>query len=297
MPRASRNPRKPKARELELAEREVLFWLVKGRSLPTPAVREALAKWVLVARPEQVAARVRFAGTKNKAASQIADSIIQGNPYIGPAGADSIFKVLSHDAERNKYPRGQQLGDTLRFMISRPPDGWYEDDLEEAQKTLEQCPYKTMTKKELQGAYRKVSPGELSAMWERAVAKHKEEKPPTRQVSYNKRRAALRKKKKATYWNPARKNPQFVLGGEPLDINVRKYPTGNIAIQLTSEYGEPFGMLSVNVAGAQLREGEFILNHDMNHWRDEILRSGVFVDTGDRADYGFVTGQPILRLF
>jgi hypothetical protein len=86
------------------------------------------------------------------------------------------------------------------------------------------------------------------------------------------------------------------INGEPKSLYLSAYSNGRIAVTLKDEDGMPYGTLSTNVPELDVREGEFILSHNCNRILGELMASGRFADTGYRADYGFIKGQPILRL-
>lgn len=73
------------------------------------------------------------------------------------------------------------------------------------------------------------------------------------------------------------------------------YTDGNrVAIELLSNEDGPYSTFTVNVPEIRLETNEFILNHD-NHPKLEeaMMKTGLFEDTGKRANYGFVTGRPV----
>lgn len=70
------------------------------------------------------------------------------------------------------------------------------------------------------------------------------------------------------------------------------YENGRLALMLTEE-GLPFATLTVNLPEQPLNDGEFFVKT----WSEntdvvkEIMKSGLFVDTGKVAPTGFVTAE------
>lgn len=87
----------------------------------------------------------------------------------------------------------------------------------------------------------------------------------------------------------------FKYKGEELVLRYPRYGNGKLAIQLDAIDG-PYCRVSVNTDHI-LDSNEFVVSH--NCPADVVrmlLDSSYFEDTGDVADYGFVKGQPILRM-
>jgi len=69
------------------------------------------------------------------------------------------------------------------------------------------------------------------------------------------------------------------------------------AITVELDDGEPFIVVSVNVASVPLAPGEFIVHHDLDALPPLVAAlKPLFIDTGRTANYGYVTGRPIWRL-
>lgn len=93
-------------------------------------------------------------------------------------------------------------------------------------------------------------------------------------------------------------------------VHVSRYMTGNLAVILLQD-GAAYAYLSVNVGGLvdRLSPDEFVLHHDIEaELAKELLSDegksdleklalGLFEDTGKRVSYGYVTDQPVWRLF
>jgi hypothetical protein len=78
------------------------------------------------------------------------------------------------------------------------------------------------------------------------------------------------------------------------------YLNGRIAPQVF-ENGVPYARLSINAPEVPLKENEFILNHDLNHYMftfflKEMEKTGKVKPTGKTCNYGFVRDQPIWEL-
>jgi len=67
------------------------------------------------------------------------------------------------------------------------------------------------------------------------------------------------------------------------------------AIQITSEYGEPYGTLTVNIPECPLQEekGEILVKtwSENEHFSKKMMETGMFEDTGKRWGTGFVEAQ------
>lgn len=90
-----------------------------------------------------------------------------------------------------------------------------------------------------------------------------------------------------------------VLGGTPVGFYRGKYAVRpfNLAIMAECEGDCPehFADISINL-GAPLLEDEFVVNHDVQQFEDELLATDLFEDTGKRVNYGYVRLRPIWRL-
>ena len=88
-------------------------------------------------------------------------------------------------------------------------------------------------------------------------------------------------------------NVSFDYDGEKLYFRTSRYSQGNgLAIQIESDY-EPYTMLSVNIPGVPLEDGEVIIKTwSENELIAEFLRgSEWFEDTGKRVQTGFVHAE------
>ena len=75
----------------------------------------------------------------------------------------------------------------------------------------------------------------------------------------------------------------------------------HLAVIIKEEDDAPYTILSINIEDILLKEGEFVLNHDLLHnifdpLRETLLNSELMEDTGIRAYYGFCRDIPIWRL-
>ena len=98
---------------------------------------------------------------------------------------------------------------------------------------------------------------------------------------------------------PMRKVGSIQVVGETMKVFTERYKTGNrLAVFINCEDGSPFCVASINVTDALgIQKNEFVLSHDITSVvKDDLLRSGMFEDTGKQASYGRVTGQPVWRL-
>ncbi|MFA6233731.1 MAG: hypothetical protein WC824_05995 [Bacteroidota bacterium] len=97
-----------------------------------------------------------------------------------------------------------------------------------------------------------------------------------------------------------------VLGGTPVGFYRTRYEShlSNVAILAVCEGecededfidGEPFGDISINLSN-KMEPGEFVVNHDMEIYENDLVKTGLFQDTGKRVNYGFVSQRPIWRL-
>lgn len=82
-------------------------------------------------------------------------------------------------------------------------------------------------------------------------------------------------------------------GGVTGDVTDRH----GLAVLAWTEGGEPVARVAINVEGAHLDAWSFVVNHDLAPLdRAELLRSGLFVSTGERVAYGYVDGAPVYRV-
>ncbi len=78
------------------------------------------------------------------------------------------------------------------------------------------------------------------------------------------------------------------------DVVKNEYPNGNLALSLKDAYGSPIASVSTNII--PLFDNEFVLDvNNLSLILDEVLASGLFQDTGDKVQSGFVE-YPIYRL-
>jgi len=88
--------------------------------------------------------------------------------------------------------------------------------------------------------------------------------------------------------------------GETLSVRSTKYMNGNTEVTLTGADGSPYATVSINIGDdLPLEDGMFVVNHDLNempHILNALLESGLVEDTGMRACYGFVSGQPVWKV-
>ena len=91
---------------------------------------------------------------------------------------------------------------------------------------------------------------------------------------------------------------RFTVFGEECCFVTKNYPNGRLALQVvTAQYGEPFGVLSVNVPDVNVPDGCIAVK---NYSENEPLaaaayETGLFEDTGVKAQTGFVS-VPIWRI-
>lgn len=92
------------------------------------------------------------------------------------------------------------------------------------------------------------------------------------------------------------------VGKEELELSIciGKYVDGRLAVHLLEEGSGPYAALSVNVAGADLEEDEFVLNHDLNSFhyislRKDLVSLKCFRNTGKTVSYGYVMNQPVWK--
>lgn len=88
------------------------------------------------------------------------------------------------------------------------------------------------------------------------------------------------------------------VAGEVLGVYRSVYRTNKrLGIMLFDEVGMPYASVSVNLTDQPMGEDEFAVHHDINGVvRDDLLRSGLFEDTGRKVSYGGVQDQPVWRL-
>lgn len=111
-------------------------------------------------------------------------------------------------------------------------------------------------------------------------------------------------------WGAAIKRRKPVQDMEPLPLDIdlgevqkvllhfHKYENGRLAIAVTTEYGEPYGKLSINVTSAQVGDNEFVakLYSDNEGWAEKILDAlpEVFINTKRVVQTGH-TVSPLYR--
>ena len=78
--------------------------------------------------------------------------------------------------------------------------------------------------------------------------------------------------------------------GEALSVVEHPLGQGRFAYACYSQEGEPYGTLSKNVPGAPLAEGEVLVKtySENEPFRQPLLDSGLFEDTGKRILSGFI---------
>jgi len=91
------------------------------------------------------------------------------------------------------------------------------------------------------------------------------------------------------------------INGQTLCFELHKYrTTGACAVQMFHPVEGPWGMLSTNVpdVSEHLQPGQFVVpSHNMlPETVASLLACGLFIDTGDTANFGLVTGAPIWQL-
>lgn len=89
---------------------------------------------------------------------------------------------------------------------------------------------------------------------------------------------------------------QMTFRGAPCSVTLSRYGNHRVAVQLFDAEQMPEARLSINIDGAHVGHGEFVLSHDVNRYLDEIKQSELFELTTKTVDYGMVEGQPIFRL-
>jgi len=78
------------------------------------------------------------------------------------------------------------------------------------------------------------------------------------------------------------------------DVVKNEYPNGNLALSLVDAYGSPIARITTNIL--PLFDNQFALDvNNLSLILNEVLASGLFKDTGDRIQSGFVE-YPIYTL-
>lgn len=88
------------------------------------------------------------------------------------------------------------------------------------------------------------------------------------------------------------KETKLTLAGEEMFIIERTYMGGAPALQVMSLDG-PFMTITVNVEGYMPPEGHVLVKtwSENEPYREELLKSGLFEDTGQRVPTGFVQAE------
>ena len=81
----------------------------------------------------------------------------------------------------------------------------------------------------------------------------------------------------------------ITLLGEIFFLKPGFYNNNRPALQLISEYGEPFMKITVNIPEEKLEPGEFFVKtwNENEPYIAELLASGLFIDTGKRVQCGY----------
>ncbi len=94
------------------------------------------------------------------------------------------------------------------------------------------------------------------------------------------------------------KAARFTVMGEECRFELKEYPNKRLALQVvTTEYGEPYGTLSVNLPDVAIPpECIAVKNYSENEeMAAAAYETGIFEDTGVRAQTGFVS-VPIWKI-
>lgn len=77
---------------------------------------------------------------------------------------------------------------------------------------------------------------------------------------------------------------------EKLAVVERHYGHGTARYDCLSEQGEPYGTLTKVVPGVQLADGEVLIKtySENEPFRQPLLESGLFEDTGRRVNSGYI---------
>ena len=88
------------------------------------------------------------------------------------------------------------------------------------------------------------------------------------------------------------------VAGEILTIYRTEYESnGSLGILLYDAKEEPYAVVSVNLVDQFMEENEFAVHHDIQSIvAEDLLKCGLFEDTGRRVSYGFVESRPVWRL-
>lgn len=94
------------------------------------------------------------------------------------------------------------------------------------------------------------------------------------------------------------KAARFTVFGDECRFELKEYPNKRLALQVvTTKYGEPMGMLSVNLPDVAIPDGCIAVK---NYSENEAMaaaayETGVFEETGVKAQTGFVS-VPIWKI-
>ena len=93
----------------------------------------------------------------------------------------------------------------------------------------------------------------------------------------------------------------FLWNGRTLEVWIGPYAVGgNTRVEVREQNGEPYAVISINVPGLEMPDGEFVVHHDATRSApvllSTMLEEGVIEDTGKEASYGMVKGQIVCRL-
>ena len=89
-----------------------------------------------------------------------------------------------------------------------------------------------------------------------------------------------------------------VVAGTPVDFYREQYGMSpfNLAVTADCDDGAPWATVSVNIVGMTMDPDEFVVNHNILHYAKDLLATGLFEDTGKRANYGFIRNCPVWRI-
>jgi hypothetical protein len=86
---------------------------------------------------------------------------------------------------------------------------------------------------------------------------------------------------------------KFMFDGRETHVKLGQYPNKRLAIFLTDRSGMATGVLTCNLPGERLGDGEFFVKtwSENEELAKTAMNSGLFVDTGRRVPTGFVEAQ------
>jgi hypothetical protein len=93
---------------------------------------------------------------------------------------------------------------------------------------------------------------------------------------------------------PCIENTKLSCYGMIINLHCTFYTNNSrLAIQATCDDGEPFGVLTVNLPDQNLGEREIFVKtwSENEEFSKQVMKTGLFIDTGRRVSTGFVEAQ------